>query len=80
VEARKLLDDAPCDPETRKIMRRAFDEAWVVITLHFDNTQLPDDCRVSLAHIVLAQARGRKADELRDTALAAILPTLKNSN
>jgi hypothetical protein len=77
VEARKLLDGASSDLETRKIMRQAFDEAWVVITLQAGDKPLPEDCRVSLAHAVIAHARDKDVNELRAAALAAILPTLR---
>jgi hypothetical protein len=80
VEARKLLDGAGYDVDTLKVIRQAFDEACMMIALGAGSDALPDDYEMRLAHAVLACARahGHDADALREAALSAVLPTLKN--
>jgi hypothetical protein len=55
MEASKLLDAAPFEPNTVKVLKRAFDEAWARIA----PTIVPDrvdDTRLSLAHAIVAHA------------------------
>jgi hypothetical protein len=81
VDADKLRAAAPYDASTLKVIRLAFDEAWMVVTLSAGSNPMPDDCQMHLAHAVLAHAKahGHNPDRLREAALAPILPKIKRA-
>lgn len=49
MEASKLLDAAPFEPDTVKVLKQAFDEAWARIAPSIVPDRV-DDTRLSLAH------------------------------
>ena len=73
MEARRLLEAAPFDPEIVKILQLAFDNSWAIIA----PTIAPDrasDTRVSLAHAIVAHAAtgGHDPESLEAAALEAV--------
>jgi len=73
MKAQKLLEAAPFDRETVKVLKRAFDEAWASI----GPAVAPDwiaDIRMSLAHAIIAHAGAGEIDceILKITALEAV--------
>ena len=61
MEARKLLEAAPFDPDTVQTLIQAFDQAWTSIC----PTIPPDrvaDTRMSLAHAIVANASMGEVD------------------
>jgi len=73
MEAQRLLEVAPFGPETVKVLKRAFDEAWASIS----PTIPPDraaDTRLSLAHAIVAHAGSGDSDceTLKAAALEAV--------
>lgn len=73
MEARKLLEVAPFGPDTLKVLKRAFDEAWASIgpTIPPDRV---DDTRLSLAHAIVAHAGVGDSDceTLKAAAMEAV--------
>jgi hypothetical protein len=72
MEARKLLEAAPFDPDTINVLKRAFDGAWASI----GPTIAPDrmvNTRIGLAHAIVAHAGAGELDceRLKVAALAA---------
>jgi len=55
MEARKLLDAAPFEPDTVKVLKQALDEAWARIAPTIEPDRV-DDTRLSLAHAIVAHA------------------------
>jgi hypothetical protein len=55
MEASKLLDAAPFEPDTVKVLKQAFDEAWARIAPSIVPDRV-DDTRLSLAHAIVAHA------------------------
>jgi len=74
MEALKLLDAAPFDPETVKVLKQALDEAWARIgpSIGLDRV---DDTRLSLAHAIVAHAGTGDCD--RDSLMAAALDAVQ---
>jgi len=73
MEAQKLLEAAPFDPETVNVLKRAFEDAWASI----GPTVAPDwiaDVKISLAHAIVAHAGAGKIDceRLKSAALEAV--------
>jgi hypothetical protein len=74
MEARKLLDAAPHDPDTVKVLQQALDEAWASIA----STTRPDmieNTRLSLAHAIVAHAALGDVD--REALIAAALDAVQ---
>jgi hypothetical protein len=55
MEARKLLDAAPFEVETIKVLKQALDAAWGSIAPSI-SVDMVDDTRLSLAHAIVAHA------------------------
>ena len=55
MQARKLLDAAPFEAETIKVLKQAFDAAWDSIAPGISPDRV-DDTRLSLAHAIVAHA------------------------
>jgi hypothetical protein len=55
MQARKLLDAAPFEPETVEVLKQAFDAAWASIAPSLGPDRI-DDTRLSLAHAIVAHA------------------------
>jgi hypothetical protein len=73
MEASKLLDAAPFEPDTVKVLKQAFDEAWVRIAPSIVPDRI-DDTRLSLAHAIVAHAGTGECDceSLKAAALDAV--------
>jgi len=73
MEASKLLDAAPFEPDTVKVLKQAFDEAWVRIAPSIVPDRI-DDTRLSLAHAIVAHAGRGECDceSLKAAALDAV--------
>ena len=73
MQARKLLDAAPFEPETVKVLKQAFDAAWASIAPSIGRDRI-DDTRLSLAHAIVAHAGAADwdAESLKQAALAAV--------
>ena len=73
MEARKLLDAAPFDLETVKVLKQALDEAWARIAPSIGPDRV-DDTRLSLAHAIVAHAGTGDCDceSLKVAALDAV--------
>ena len=74
MEASKLLDAAPFEPDTVKVLKQAFDEAWARIAPGIVPNRI-DDTRLSLAHAIVAHAgTGDYGDceSLKAAALGAV--------
>lgn len=73
MQARKLLDAAPFEAETVKVLKQAFDAAWASIAPSIGPDRV-DDTRLSLAHAIVAHAGAADCDaeSLKQAALAAI--------
>jgi len=74
MEARKLLEAAPFDPDTTNVLKRVFEEAWASI----GHTIVPDriaDISIGLAHAIVAHAGAGQIDceMLKTAALEAVL-------
>ena len=50
---RSLLDNAVNDPDNQKLLRQAFDEAWLEIAGNYGAAAMVEDRRNRLAHFVL---------------------------
>jgi len=71
-EARKLIENAPSDPVTLKIVCPAFDEAWNSIEANFgDYTQTVEMVRFKIARIMFAlrQAHMTDVERVKTSAL-----------
>jgi hypothetical protein len=70
MKARNLIQGATYGPETLKVIRNAFDDAWSEIGSQFDGLQ-SQAARLKLARAVLSVARedSRDPDELKNAAL-----------
>jgi hypothetical protein len=80
MEARRLIDGAPFNPELAKACGEAFDQAWVVVALRVLGA--PEarvaSLRMNLARAVLANAeRCGTVDALIQAALSEVLPKAK---
>jgi len=75
MEAQKLLDAAPFDPQIVKLLKQAFDGAWESIR---DATapERINDVWVSLAHALIAHATGGWDD--RESLTTAALEAFKH--
>jgi hypothetical protein len=74
MEARKLLNAAPYDPETVEVLKLALDKAWASIA----STTTPgliENTRLSLAHAIVAHARLGEID--LDALIAAALKAVQ---
>lgn len=73
MQARKLLDAAPFEPETIKALKQAFDAAWESISPSITRDRI-DDTRLSLAHAIVAHAGTGDWDSesLKQAALEAV--------
>jgi hypothetical protein len=73
MQARKLLDAAPFEPETITVLKQAFDAAWESIAPSVTQDRV-DDTRLSLAHAIVAHAGTADWDSegLKQAALEAI--------
>ena len=73
MEAQKLLDAAPFDPDVVKTLQRAFDEAWARIRSTIPTDRV-NDTRLSLAHALVAHAANGERDRaaLKVAALEAV--------
>jgi hypothetical protein len=73
MQARRLLDAAPFEPETIKVLKQAFDAAWVSIAPSILPDRV-DDTRLSLAHAIVAHAGTGDWDSesLKQVALEAV--------
>jgi hypothetical protein len=71
MEASKLLDAAPFEPETVKVLKQAFDEAWARIAPSIVPDRV-DDTRLSLAHAIVAHAGTGDCETLKAAALDAV--------
>ncbi len=61
LKARRLIEASTFEPETLKVVCKAFDDAWAQISYHFagDHTAA-EHARVRLAHAVEFEAEARK--------------------
>ncbi len=75
MEARKLLEVAPFAPETVKVLKQAFDEAWASMGPSVAPDRV-DDTRLSLAHAIVAHA-GAGGDSDCETLKAAALEAVQ---
>jgi len=75
MEATKLIEGAPFDPELAKASGEAFEQAWTVVALRRCDTDI-SDLRLRLARAVLANAErcGTDVNALVKAALADVLP------
>ncbi len=73
MKANKLLDAAPFEPDTVKVLKQAFDEAWACIAPSIVPDRI-DDTRLSLAHAIVAHAGTGDCDceSLKTAALDAV--------
>jgi hypothetical protein len=73
MQARKLLDAAPFEPETINVLKQAFDAAWESIAPSISSDRV-DDTTLSLAHAVVAHAGTGDWDceSLKQAALQAV--------
>ena len=74
MEARKLLDAAPFEPETVKVLKQAFDDAWARIAASIVPDRV-DDTQLSLAHAIVAHAGTGDCD--RESLMAAALDAVQ---
>jgi hypothetical protein len=59
---RSLLDSAVYDPDTLKLLRQAFDEAWLEIAGNYGAAAMAEDRRKRLALFVLGLADNGERD------------------
>jgi len=73
MEASKLLDAAPFEPDTVKVLKQAFDAAWASIAPSIGQDRV-DDTQLSLAHAIVAHAGTGDCDceSLKAAALDAV--------
>ena len=73
MEASKLLDAAPFEADTVKVLKQAFDEAWARIAPSIVPDRI-DDTRLSLVHAIVAHAGTGDCDceSLKAAALDAV--------
>jgi hypothetical protein len=72
MKARRLLESSMFEPETLRVIYKAFDAAWAEIADHFTGDEIATEyARLRLAHAVLIVASGdsEAADRLKDDAL-----------
>ena len=58
MKARRVLEGASFDPDTLKVICRAFDEAWDSIAHHYGSPLEVEHARLRLANSMLAIAQG----------------------
>src|SRR5262245_39134925 len=65
MKARQIVESGSFGPETLKVARRAFDEAWASVASHFgtDSTVI-EAARVKLANAVLAMCHEEMGDPI----------------
>ena len=73
MEAQRLLDAAPFEPDIVKVLNQAFEKAWASIAPTIA-TNRASDIRVSLAHAIIAHAAagGHDPESLKAAALEAV--------
>jgi hypothetical protein len=77
MEAKRLLEGAPFNPELAQACGEAFDQAWAVVALRKGTTGTNiSDLRLQLAKAVLANAErcGTDVSALVKAALSVVLP------
>jgi len=75
MKARQIVESGSFGPETLKVARAAFDEAWASVAGHFGNDPLLiEAARVKLANAVLANCHEEMGDPmaLKQAALGAL--------
>ena len=80
MRALRLIENAPYEPETRRIVFQAFDKAWSEMAPQFHGSQTQiEQARLRLAHAVLmlsseesGDAERLKQDALHILAIACI--------
>jgi hypothetical protein len=77
MEAHRLLDAAPFEPEMIKVLQHAFDVAWSNLAPMVDPPAV-EDTRLSLAHAIIAHAGGGQTDG--GLLAAAALKALQRHN
>jgi hypothetical protein len=75
MEAKRLIEGAPFDPELAKARGEAFEQAWAIVALRKSDTDI-SDLRLRLAKAVLANAErcGTDVNALVNIALGVVLP------
>jgi hypothetical protein len=71
MEAQKLLDAAPFEPSAVKVLKQAFDEAWLCIALAVDPASV-ENARMSMAHAIIAHAGRLGANDVEALKAAAL--------
>jgi hypothetical protein len=75
MKAHQIVESGSFGPETLKVARQAFDEAWASVAGHFGNDPLViEAARVKLANAVLANCHEELGDPvaLKQAALGAL--------
>src|SRR5262245_2304618 len=63
MKARQLVDSGSFGPETLKVARLAFDEAWASVASHFgSDAMVIEAARVKLANAILAMCHEEMGD------------------
>ena len=75
MEAKRLIEGAPFNPEIAKTCGEAFEQAWAIVVLRKSNTDI-SDLRVRLADAILRHAERCRSDvdALVRAALTEMLP------
>ena len=83
LKARRLIEASTFEPETLKVVCKAFDDAWAEISHHFAGEDTATEhARTRLAHAVLIVARedSNNADRLKNDALQVMALAYKKRN
>jgi hypothetical protein len=75
MKARQIVESGSFGPETLKVARQAFDEAWASVAAHFGNDPLLiEAARLKLANAVLAKCHDEMGDlvALKQAALGML--------
>jgi hypothetical protein len=75
MKARQFIDEATFDARTRKVITRAFDQAWMILAKKYRSPLAIEAARLKLANIVVSLAREGEGDaaHLMDRAVRTFL-------
>jgi hypothetical protein len=76
MKARQIVESGSFGPETLKVARQAFDDAWASVAGHFGNDPLLiEAARIKLANAVLAKCHEEMGDPaaLKEAALGVLV-------